>query len=251
MGFSSRRSRGFSHYRREHKFRKAASRFVLFLLLLYLAFQAVSIILVTPFRMSGLSMEPAIVQGSRLAAFPVIYGINIPFTEASIPGFRAPRRGDIVLCTPPGSGAAPWYIRAADSVTGFFTLGRVRVGRASGQPGAPDKTIKRVIGIPGDTLRMEDHLVSIRPEGKQAFFSEYEIIQKPYTIKTDPLPEGWLPEFPFSGTSPGEITLGQEEYFLLGDYRSASRDSALWGPVTRDHIRSRVMLSYMPGFTFH
>ena len=250
MGMFSRRSKGFTYYRRENRFRKRLSRFLVFLLLLYLVFQAVALIIVTPYRITGSSMEPTIPAGGKSLAIPMVYGIQIPFTHRSIPGFGRPRRGDIVICTPPTHTEAPWYLRIADSVSSFFTLGKVRIAVDREQVWDSRLAVKRIIGIPGDTIRLETYEASIRPEGKQSFFSEFDIIQKNYDTRIDPLPENWLPEFPFSGTL-GEITLGDNEYFLLGDNRTSSKDSSIWGPVDRGALRARIMVSYLPGFRLH
>jgi len=245
-----RRSRGFAYYRRENRFRRGIRRFILFLAFLYLAFLLASVIVITPYRVRAVSMEPTIPSGGRCLAVPLVYGIHIPFTDTRIPGFNEPRRGDIVICTPPTFRSPPWYIRVADSLVGFFTLGRIRPGIKTDRAWDNGTAIKRIIALPGDSIKMESFVVYIRPQGKETYFSEFEIIQKPYNVHIDPLPEGWLTEFPFSGTS-GETTLGPNEYFLLGDNRTSSRDSSLWGPVNRESIRSRVMISYLPGFSFH
>lgn len=250
MGIFSRRRRGFSYYRRENRFRKFLTGLILFLVLLYLAFQFIALVVATPYRVHTASMQPTIPEGRRCLAVPLMYGIKIPFTEKFIPGFSAPHRGDVVVCEPPTYRHPPWYLRIADSVVEFFTLGRVRVALNSETPWDTDRAVKRVIGIPGDTLKMDQFTVYIRPEGREAFFSEFEIIQRSYDVTIDPLPEGWQPEFPFSGTME-EVTLGPGEYFLLGDNRTSSRDSTLWGPVERRTIASRIIISYLPGFKIH
>jgi len=90
--------------------------------------------------------------------------------------------------------------------------------------------IKRVIGLPGDRVRVSDGRVTI-----------YDTAH----------PDGWtLDESPYLGTlrTPGEkdVTLGAREYFLMGDNRSASLDSRVFGPVPRQFIVGRVWFRGWP-----
>lgn len=250
MALFSRRSKGFSYYRREHRFRKRITGFLLFFLLLYLAYQVVSFLFVTPYRINSVSMEPTLPTGSHLMALPLVYGPVLPFFEVQLPGFSDPRRGDLVLCRPPKVDKPSWYIALADSLVRFYTLGHKRIRNTDLHPWETDLAVKRVIGLPGDTLKVENFHVFIRPEGRDAFINEADLIQRDFSILVESLPEGWEAGFPFSGNLP-EITLGPGEYFLLGDNRTSSRDSLVWGPLPRQRLLSRVLVSYLPGFSFH
>ena len=77
---------------------------------------------------------------------------------------------------------------------------------------------KRVIGVPGDTVVGRQGRVFVN--GRQAD-----------DIPTDPFPP---------------TRLGDEQYFVLGDNRSFSQDSRVFGPVPRDAIWARVVLTYWP-----
>ncbi|MBO4390528.1 MAG: signal peptidase I [Lachnospiraceae bacterium] len=87
--------------------------------------------------------------------------------------------------------------------------------------------IKRVIGCPGDTVKIEDHQVYINgeklDESKYAYFSEV----------------GGHPQL----YDDMEITLGKKEYFVCGDNRYNSRDSRIIGPIKKKDIRSVVFLT--------
>lgn len=87
----------------------------------------------------------------------------------------------------------------------------------------PEKDlIKRLIGLPGETVEIHDGLVYINGE---------------------PLNEPYLNAPP---RYRGEWTLGPNEYFVLGDNRNNSRDSHAFGPVTADHIIGRALAVYWP-----
>ena len=87
--------------------------------------------------------------------------------------------------------------------------------------------IKRVIGLPGETVQISGDSISITREGED-------------TLELD---EYYL-ENDFS--SYGTWVLGEDEYFVLGDNRNASSDSRSWGVRTRDHIVGKTFLRLFP-----
>src|SRR3989344_4605821 len=100
--------------------------------------------------------------------------------------------------------------------------------------------IKRVIGLPGDTVRIENSKVMIINSKNEKGF----VLAEPYLDAKDALTGDNL-----------EITLGEGEYFVLGDNRRASADSRLWGKLPESYITGRVdlrlypinMISVLPG----
>lgn len=91
--------------------------------------------------------------------------------------------------------------------------------------------IKRVIGLPGETVKIERSKVmianDIHPEGFVLDESEYLAD----TVVT---------------TDMKALTLGPDEYFVLGDNRAASHDSRFFGPVGKDMIIGRVLFRAWP-----
>ena len=83
--------------------------------------------------------------------------------------------------------------------------------------------IKRVIGLPGETVEVKNGLVYINGEP----LSEPYILDPPlYTMQKLEVPQGY--------------------YFVLGDNRNNSNDSHIWGPISKDSIIGKVWLSIWP-----
>ena len=107
-----------------------------------------------------------------------------------------PRRGDVVICHYPGR-----------------KMKRI--------PFLPQSFVKRVIGLPGDTV---------------------EWLEGELLLNGQPLHEPYLDQARcrFKRTCPPR-TLGPDEYYVLGDNRDSSNDSRSVGPIRRRAIRGRVV----------
>ncbi len=93
-------------------------------------------------------------------------------------------------------------------------------------PGDPSKSyIKRVIGLPGDTVEVNQGTVSVN--GK--------------ALKEDYVP----PEYRDQISAPRQV-VPEDHFFVLGDHRSSSNDSRSWGPVHRRHIYGKAVFVYWP-----
>jgi signal peptidase I len=93
-------------------------------------------------------------------------------------------------------------------------------------PGDPTKSyIKRVIGIPGDVIEIDDGRVIVNSQP----------ISEPYVAEdnrdTIPMPRKIVPP---------------DQYFVLGDHRSSSNDSRSWGYVPRQNIYGKAVFVYWP-----
>ncbi len=88
--------------------------------------------------------------------------------------------------------------------------------------------IKRIVGLPGETVAIEGSAVSVTT--KEGLFLP---ISETYVVNQG------------NGSSLSTM-LGDEEYFVMGDNRPASSDSRVWGPLERDEIIGRALLRLLP-----
>jgi signal peptidase I len=95
--------------------------------------------------------------------------------------------------------------------------------------------IKRIIGLPGETIEIADGKVYILGNGG----GEYNELNE----------SSYLPSIYTSGSM--KVTLGDAEYFVMGDNRVASSDSRRWGNLPRENIIGRVYLRAWPIGSFH
>ena len=90
--------------------------------------------------------------------------------------------------------------------------------------------IKRVIGLPGETVQIEGTKVTIKNATNPQGITLTENYIAPQNFVTDHV----------------LITLGQNQYFVMGDNRGASFDSRSWGPVDKSLIIGRPLLRLFP-----
>lgn len=175
--------------------------------------------LVEAFRIPSGSMENTLLIGDFLFVNKALYGAEIPFTGVHLPALRDPRRGDLVI---------------------FKSVEEERL-----------TVVKRVIGMPGDTLSMESNQLFVngtaRPE-------PYVVLLDPLNDPEDPKMRAWQVRYLSDDRNPrayrptlknwGPIVVPADSFFLMGDNRDRSYDSRYWGFVGRDRIRGHPMLVY-------
>jgi signal peptidase I len=141
---------------------------------------------------------------------PTIDPFDYVLIEKLTPRFGAYQRGDVVVFQPPD---------------GFQ------------QDGIP--FIKRVIGLPGDTVRLENGAVLITPPSGPTVR-----IDEGYVVKTA---DGrTAPTVPRDQQRTEEWKVPEGEYFVMGDNRTVSEDSRIFGPIASDSIIGRAWLRYFP-----
>ncbi len=190
-------------------------RFAFITLLLFLLIRAFGL---EAFTIPTSSMEGTLLVGDFLFVNKALFGAEIPGANARLPAIREPRRGDVVAFRPPHDQARVY--------------------------------VKRVVGVPGDTLTMrqktlfrngipeEEAYARHLDEGGDAVHpgmrwqSDFLAAAKP-ARKYVPSRDNW-----------GPLVVPHEKYFVLGDNRENSEDSRYWGFIGRDDIRGRPWMVY-------
>ena len=173
--------------------------------------------LVQTFVITSGSMEDTLLVGDMLLVNRAAMGSRIPGTDLRIPGYSDVERGDILVFDPPHE----------------ETL----------------KLIKRLVGMPGDTLQMRNRVLYLNGE----------ILDEPYVIHSDQPDEAhpwmaWQRDHLVGQVDPrsyaptrdnwGPIVVPEGHYFMLGDNREKSFDSRYWGLLEDWRLEGRAVFTY-------
>ena len=154
-------------------------------------FLVIYLTLVQPHQVNGQSMVPTFQSGEYVLTDKVSYR------------FRNPERGEVVVFHAPEAAHCP--------------------------KGTGCDFIKRVIGVPGDTVGLEN---------------------SKYIVNDVALDENYIPAdyvtLPGAFMKGRTVTLGPDEYFVSGDNRPYSSDSRAWGPIGKSEIVGRAFFRYWP-----
>lgn len=211
----------------------------------FLIWLLVSRFLASTWAVESVSMSPTIEPSARVVVSLLAFGPRLPFTHARLPGLGEPRRGDVVVVEPPYVGAVPGWRRLFEPLAGFFTGQRATLVRDLDGGRVNRFVVKRIIGVPGDTIRLQDFTALIRPRGAAEFSPESRLIGEEFERLVEFAPSNWDPSLPFSGSA-AEITLGAGQYYVMGDNRTSSSDSRSWGPLDEARIVGKVVFRYWP-----
>lgn len=159
------------------------------------------------FKIPTGSMEPNLLIGDHLLVDKLIFSPSLGFLEDLILAKRPIRRGDVLV------------FKFPEDPTRDF--------------------IKRVIGLPGETIEIQDKQVLI--DGKPLVETEYAHFQEPPLSRTDP-DYGLYGEDVRDNFGPKKIPAG--ELMMMGDNRDNSRDSRFWGTLPVTQVKGRAVLVY-------
>ncbi|HSG47982.1 MAG TPA: signal peptidase I [Longimicrobiales bacterium] len=189
------------------------SRSILIALVLFLAIRSMGL---EAFKIPTGSMEGTLLVGDFLLVNKAAYGARIPGTDIRLPALAEPERGDVVVFNPPHE---------------------------------PDRNyVKRVVGIPGDTLQMRDKVLLVNGVTREERYARYidvrgDAVHPDMEWQASHLvasPGRYVP----SRDTWGPIVVPEGRYFVLGDNRDNSEDSRYWGFVERERIRGRPWIVY-------
>ena len=182
-------------------------------------FVVIHTFLVEAFKIPSGSMEHTLLVGDFLLVNKALYGAEVPFTSRHLPRLAPPKRGDVVVFKWPQN--PQMYL------------------------------VKRVAGVPGDTLSMQDGTLmrngSRVPEGYvehtdpdvDPSFVDFRW-QRDFVVPAANAAIGYHP----SRNNWGPLVVPQQNYFVLGDNRDISLDSRYWGFVPDSMIKGRPILIY-------
>ncbi len=177
--------------------------------------------LIEAFRIPSGSMENTLLIGDFLFVNKALYGAEVPLISTRLPAVREPVRNDILVF---------------DSVE---------------EEGL--KVVKRLIGMPGDTLSMEEGVL----------YRNGSRVDEPYVVHTDPrrsedpiqrakMRQWQIPHLALRDTSDyqpdlqnwGPIVVPSDSFFMMGDNRDSSYDGRYWGFLPRLNVRGRPLVVY-------
>lgn len=189
----------------------------------FVLFLVIRTFLVQAFKIPTGSMEDTLLIGDFLLVNKAVYGAQVPGTHYRLPGYRHIRHGDIVVFTYPD----PYNEYDPD----------------------PDY-VKRVVGLPGDTLAMRDRTlirngVSVREPYVQHVDGLDDQYRPQFAWQREHLPPGADPErYRPSRDNWGPIVVPPGHYFAMGDNRDNSADSRYWGFVREEAIKGKPLIVY-------
>lgn len=240
---------GFSRYQSyttQKKRREKIVRFILFFCILYFCYLTFNALFLRTVLCESVSMEPTLKKGTFVLLSPLPLGNNhLPFLPVSLPQWRDPQRGELVEIVPNYHHSSPFWITIFDEMVRFLTGNWISLNESLRPAWDRPFILRRVVALPGDTIKIKDFIAYVRPNKEKYFLSEYELSKKVYSIKHNNLPKNWQPNFPFS-SSMLEMTLGEDEYFVLSDNRMTFSDSRTWGVVKRSAFKALALLKYWP-----
>lgn len=223
-------------YAAQKKQRHHLFRALLWILILFVIITFISLCFFTTVVVSNDAMAPTLKRGDRLLVSRLSWS-----PAGRLLDRRSARleRGDLLFVSTEHEGVG-FPARAADTFIRFFTAQRTGTGKIVRR-----LAIRRVIGLPGDSVSMDNFTFRVTARGEDWSLTEFERAKEPYDISVPPIPAGWTDEFPLSARME-KRPVPADAYFLAADTRSGAGDSRSWGPVPSRDISGVVVLRYWP-----
>ena len=155
------------------------------------------------FKVEGASMQPTLHGGQFLLVNKLVYfKLDTARISRLAPFWKVDHSSQRFALRPPNRGEVIVFRYPRDVTLDF---------------------VKRVIGLPGETVEIIEGTT----------FINGEVIDEPYLTTTD-------------RSSSKLVHLGREEYYVMGDNRRGSNDSRNWGPVPEELLLGKVWFVYWP-----
>jgi signal peptidase I len=185
-----------------------------------LVFLLIRTFLVEAFKIPSGSMEHTLLVGDFLLVNKLVYGAEVPFTHKRLPKIRTPEVGDVIVFDYP-----------RDLSKNF---------------------VKRLIGMPGDTVEMRDGVLfrngaRVTENYVEQADQDYDSPEDEFYWQRDYLvraPGASLNAYHPSRNNWGPLVVPPKSYFVLGDNRDNSLDSRYWGFVADSLVKGRPFVIY-------
>ena len=202
---------------------------IIYFILIYFILNIIFAFLVFPVKQTSTSMLPDFPENSISFVTPL---------------YTTPQRGDAVLLKKKVNIKYRFYEKIWHNISLFFTAQQYDSYSQKERPDTNNQ-IRRIVGMPGDEIYMLDYVLYIKPAGEKHFLTEFELAEKPYNLTFITPPAEWNGTVGVKGSFE-PVVLGQDEYFVLGDNRISVSDSRLWGTISKQDIKGRIILRYFP-----
>jgi signal peptidase I len=190
------------------------------MLVAMVSFLIIRAFLVEAFKIPSGSMERTLLVGDFLLVNKVVYGAEVPFTHKRLPKIRTPQVGDVIVFDFP-----------RDLTKNF---------------------VKRLVGMPGDTVEMRDGVLfrngtRVTEKYVERADLDYDSAeedfawQREYLVRPSDVPRS--PYHP-SRNNWGPLVVPSKSYFVLGDNRDNSLDSRYWGFVADSLVKGQPFVIY-------
>lgn len=154
---------------------------------------------VQAFKIPSGSMEPTLLVGDHILVNKFIYGVRIPFTDIKFFDFVDPKRGDVIV-----------FVYPRDESKDF---------------------IKRVVGVEGDKILINDKRLYINDE----LHNDSHGVYTDHTI---------IPGHVQPRDNYGPVVVPDHSLFVMGDNRDRSADSRFWGFVNLNKVKGKAFIIY-------
>ncbi len=172
--------------------------------------------IVEPFQIPSSSMVPTLEVGDYILVNKYTYGLRLPVLRTKVLGMNEPERGDVMVFFPPHMNKT-YYIK-----------------RVIGLPGDTVTHRNRRLYVNGEPIETED--LAVIPEGS----SRYQVSRAAFGE------EGHLLQQDLSRPAQDfSVVVRPGHYFMMGDNRDNSSDSRVWGQVSEKDIVGRAFAVWM------
>ncbi len=189
-----------------------------------------------PLRISSTSMQPEFSKNDFVFIAPLVNGSTLFSNETSL------ERGNLVTVD---NNTVPEKTTFQSTIDFIFRILTFQQYQPNESTKWGDTEVYRIIGMPGDTIYIDNYVAYIRQGGDSHFLTEFELSDKDYDVLSVGYPIDWDVTIGAQGKT-SEVSLKRGEYFLLCDNRIVASDSRLFGPVKLENINARVFAQYFP-----